>query len=295
MKKVLLISLLVAFALVAFAQSEFMIPMSASDFNLRGPVKTVKIVYPEDEFYMEEDFAFPSYEMLTFDRSGRLLSQISSDKEGNEISAILFNYDASGMLASITGRENGVEESVEQITIENGRIVSIIVEDGEGESTLIMEYDEFGRLIAQKISGISEGEEIEMTISMAYDERGNLVEEGFGMMGMDLSRTFYEYNEKNQRIRESEFMYMFAMPGEDVEPIVSTLEYNEMGDVSIKISDSYWGDEKEAVVYEYEYDSMGNYISMVAYYVMNIADLETDSWKEMAMIEQEETREIEYY
>ncbi len=42
---------------------------------------------------------------------------------------------------------------------------------------------------------------------------------------------------------------MFAMPGEDVEPIVSTLEYNEMGDVSIKISDSYWGDEKEAVVY----------------------------------------------
>jgi hypothetical protein len=249
-----------------------MIPMSASDFNLRGPVKTVKIVYPEDEFYMEEDFAFPSYEILTFDRSGRLLSQISSDKEGNEISAILFNYDASGMLASITGRE-----------------------DGEGESTLIMEYDEFGRLIAQKISGISEGEEIEMTISMAYDERGNLVEEGFGMMGMDLSRTFYEYNEKNQRIRESEFMYMFAMPGEDVEPIVSTLEYNEMGDVSIKISDSYWGDEKEAVVYEYEYDSMGNYISMVAYYVMNIADLETDGWKEMAMIEQEETREIEYY
>ncbi len=158
-----------------------------------------------------------------------------------------------------------------------------------------MEYDEFGRLIAQKISGISEGEEIEMTISMAYDERGNLVEEGFGMMGMDLSRTFYEYNEKNQRIRESEFMYMFAMPGEDVEPIVSALEYNEMGDVSIKISDSYWGDEKEAVVYEYEYDSMGNYISMVAYYVMNIADLETDGWKEMAMIEQEETREIEYY
>ena len=294
MKKVLLISLLVAFALVAFAQSEFMIPMSASDFNLRGPVKTVKIVYPEDEFYMEENFVFP-YEILSFDRSGRLLSQISSDKEGNEISAILFNYDASGMLASITGRENGVEESVEQITIENGRIVSIIVEDGEGESTLIMEYDVFGRLIAQKISGISEGEEIEMTISMAYDERGNLVEEGFGMMGMDLSRTFYEYNEKNQRIRESEFMYMFAMPGEDVEPIVSTLEYNEMGDVSIKISDSYWGDEKEAVVYEYEYDSMGNYISMVAYYVMNIADLETDSWKEMAMIEQEETREIEYY
>ncbi|KUK78817.1 MAG: MORN repeat protein, partial [Mesotoga prima] len=30
-------------------------------------------------------------------------------------------------------------------------------------------------------------------------------------------------------------------------------------------------------------------------YVMNIADLETDGWKEMATIEQEETREIEYY
>ena len=297
MKRIILVSALLVLSLVALGQSEFMIPLSKADFELRGPVKTVKILYPGNamELGIDEEAMLSGYSILSFNPLGGLVSQIEYDKEGNEKSAIIFNYDAEGKLVSVSGRENGVEESIEEIIIENGRIVSIVVEDTEGDSTIVMEYDEFGRLISQKISGISEGEEIEMTISMAYDEKGNLIEEGFGMMGMDLTKTFYEYNEKNQRIKESEFMYMFAMLGEDVEPIVSTLEYNEMGDVSIKISDSYWGDEKEAVVYEYEYDSMGNYISMVAYYVMNIADLETDGWKELAMIEQEQTREIEYY
>ena len=158
-----------------------------------------------------------------------------------------------------------------------------------------MEYDEAGRLVAQKISGMSEGQEIEMTISMKYDDNGNLVEESFGMMGMVLTKTVFEYNDKNQSVRELEYMYMFAEPGTEPEPIESTLEYNEMGDVILRVSDSSFGEEKEAVVYEYEYDSAGNYTHKVAYYVMDIAELQNETWKETAMIEEEETREIEYY
>jgi hypothetical protein len=40
---------------------------------------------------------------------------------------------------------------------------------------------------------------------------------------------------------------------------------------------------------------MGNYTHKVGYYVMNAADLEKETWKETATVEEEETREIEYY
>ncbi len=297
MKRIILVSALLILSLVALGQSEFMIPMSKADFELRGPVKTVKILYPENEMELgiDEETMISGYSILSFSQLGGLVSQIEYDKEGNEKSAIIFNYDAEGKLVSVSGRENGVEESIDEIRVENGRIAGIIVEDSEGDSNLVMEYDEAGRLVAQKISGMSEGQEIEMTISMKYDDNGNLVEESFGMMGMVLTKTVFEYNDKNQSVRELEYMYMFAEPGTEPKPIESTLEYNEMGDVVLRVSDSSFGEEKEAVVYEYEYDSAGNYTHKVAYYVMDIAELQNDNWKETAMIEEEETREIEYY
>jgi len=297
MKRIILVSALLILSLVALGQSEFMIPMSKADFELRGPVKTVKILYPENEMELgiDEEFVLSGYSILSFNPLGGLVSQIEYDKEGNEKSAIIFNYDINGNLLSVSGRENGVEESIDEIRVENGRIAGIIVEDSEGDSNLVMEYDEAGRLVAQKISGMSEGQEIEMTISMKYDDNGNLVEESFGMMGMVLTKTIFEYNDRNQSVRELEYMYMFAEPGTEPDPIESTLEYNEMGDVVLRVSDSSFGEEKEAVVYEYEYDSAGNYTHKVAYYVMDIAELQNENWKETAMIEEEETREIEYY
>ena len=297
MKRIILVSALLILSLVALGQSEFMIPMSKADFELRGPVKTVKILYPENEMELgiDEETMISGYSILSFSQLGGLVSQIEYDKEGNEKSAIIFNYDAEGKLVSVSGRENGVEESIDEIRVENGRIAGIIVEDSEGDSNLVMEYDEAGRLVAQKISGMSEGQEIEMTISMKYDDNGNLVEESFGMMGMVLTKTVFEYNDKNESVRELEYMYIFAEPGTEPKPIESTLEYNEMGDVVLRVSDSSFGEEKEAVVYEYEYDSAGNYTHKVAYYVMDIEELQNENWKETAMIEEEETREIEYY
>jgi len=296
-KRIILVSALLILSLVALGQSEFMIPMSKADFELRGPVKTVKILYPENEMELgiDEETMISGYSILSFSQLGGLVSQIEYDKEGNEKSAIIFNYDAEGKLVSVSGRENGVEESIDEIRVENGRIAGIIVEDSEGDSNLVMEYDEAGRLVAQKISGMSEGQEIEMTISMKYDDNGNLVEESFGMMGMVLTKTVFEYNDKNESVRELEYMYIFAEPGTEPKPIESTLEYNEMGDVVLRVSDSSFGEEKEAVVYEYEYDSAGNYTHKVAYYVMDIEELQNENWKETAMIEEEETREIEYY
>ena len=297
MKRISLFLVLLVFSVIALGQSEFMIPMSTEDFGLRGPVKSAKILYPENEMDLgvDEEFFLSGYSVLSFNENGSLVSQIEYDKDGNEQSAILFNYDANGKLLSVSGRENGVEENVDEIKVENGRIAGIVVEDSEGDSNLIMEYDEAGRLIAQKISGMSEGQKIEMTISMKYDDNGNLIEESFGMMGMVMTKTVFEYNDKNQSIRELEYMYMFAEPGSEPEPIESILEYNEMGDVVLRISDSAFGEEKEAVVYEYEYDSVGNYTHKVGYYVMNAADLEKETWKETATVEEEETREIEYY
>ena len=73
-----------------------------------------------------------------------------------------------------------------------------------------------------------------MTISMKYGDNGNLVEESFWNDGHGNDKTVFEYNDKNQSIRELEYMYMFAEPGSEPEPIESILEYNEMGDVVLK-------------------------------------------------------------
>ena len=76
-----------------------------------------------------------------------------------------------------------------ELTIEDGKIISIVADEGEDKSTINMEYDENGRLVAQIISGMSEGQEIQIAVNMAYDERGNLIEESMSMMGMVLSKT----------------------------------------------------------------------------------------------------------
>ena len=294
MKKIITVSVIVLFALISFAQSEFMISMTASDFGIRGPVRTVKTVYPEDDMDLEDDeYILPAYSVQTFDTAGNLISEIAYDKDGNEINAMFFNYE-NGKLVSLTGREGGVEQAIGEVVIENGKIVSITVDDIEGESVVAMEYDEKGRLIAQRISGISEGMEMEFAITFKYDDNDNLIEEALEMMGMLLSKTVYVF-ENNLKVEQLEYMYMFAEPGTEPDPISSVFEYNEMGDVSRKISDSYWGEEKEVSVFEYVYDSMGNYIYKVEFYVFSLEDLEDENWKDSAMIMQEETREIEYY
>ncbi|MDD4477613.1 MAG: membrane-binding protein, partial [Mesotoga sp.] len=60
-------------------------------------------------------------------------------------------------------------------------------------------------------------------------------------------------------------------------------------------SDSFFSDDKEVTVYEYEYDAAGNYTHMTVYFLYSIQDLEKENWKELATVESEETREIEYY
>lgn len=297
MKKFLLVSILLVFSLISLAQSEFAIPTGVSDFDLKGPVKTVKTIYPERDMVMEDSQEIVrAYEILTFDESGNLLSQISYDKAGEEINAILYNYDSNGKLVSLSGRERGEQEqSIGDITIENGKIVAISIDDTEGKSTISMEYDSNGRLLSQTISGMSEGQEIEMNINMKYDSNGNLVEESFGMMGMVMTKTVYEYNDKNQRVKSLEYMYMFAQEGTEPEPMTTTFEYNEMGDLSRSISDNFFSEDKEATVYEYEYDSRGNYTNKVVYFLYSIQELENENWKDTAQIESEETREIQYY
>jgi len=294
-KKLLTVSTIILLAMVLFAQSEFMIPLSTADFALKGPVKSMKTVYPPSDVDLGEDIVMPAYEVISFDEAGKIVSQISYDKDGKEINAILYGYDAFGKLSAISGRENGVEQIIGELTIEDGKIVSIVADEGEDKSTITMEYDENGRLVAQIITGMSEGQEMQIAVNMAYDERGNLIEESMSMMGMVLSKSVFEFDSNNLKIRELEYMYMFAEPGTEPEPIASQFEYNEKGDVSKKISDSFFSDDKEVTVYEYEYDAAGNYTHMTVYFLYSIQDLEKENWKELATVESEETREIEYY
>ena len=70
-----------------------------------GPVKSAKILYRRTEMDLGIDEILPLWIQCSFVQRGQSCFWAEYDKDGNEQSAILFNYDANGKLLSVSGRE----------------------------------------------------------------------------------------------------------------------------------------------------------------------------------------------
>ena len=193
-----------------------------------------------------------SYEYLDGDKiSSRSYKLSAGDGSYTDYYTESYEYDASGLLLSITRTESG---AVTARTVygydESGNLVS--EKRYEGEDFCIAEYDyridANGRVISCTRKDYIEGDSSEN--NYAYDSMGRLLtDQCYDENGNVVSRTEYSYDENGNEIKRS----VFAEVGELISSTEKSYEYDDIGNIICCVTSHSDGTPGSTVRYTWQY------------------------------------------
>jgi hypothetical protein len=250
-KKTLTGLIAVMLALTAFAQQ-----YNCAEMGLKGAVKSIR----ETQYKMNEINPGLNEILITtfqFDRNCRKTVEETIDVGGDPINKHTVVYDKAGRIlsenknnAAVNGnfthryKYNAAGQLEKKEVLSSGKVIS----------TYLYTYDDNNNAVAMEIKkkpGLMDIHDEKFEYS--YDANNRRIEE-VHIDGDEYSRTKYEYNDKNQLIRRTEYNRRGGVTYDN------TYVFDELDNPSAE-SASYRGNNINNFSYVYEYDAQGNWIN----------------------------------
>ena len=269
-----------------------------ADREKEGLLGVVHSVRSQTVDYLDENLKekgrTKQLDTVTYDTNGNEIERIIYDDYGFLVGKKVHTHDAKdNLIESILSDPKGVVMERRTYTRDNGKLVQIMTYDGKGSLVLkqVNSHDAHGRL---RDETYYDPKNAVGKTAYKYDEKGNISEVAFYLASgskavapigpcLGAHKVIYSYDGNGKPNK----VLAYEPDGEMKKGWTYT--YNLKGQVAEDIRESVWSSTR--FIYEYEYDSKGNWITRTAVVSVRSKLSDTEAHQRKTVT----SREVTYY